>query len=40
MGIVGILLTKKVANETVTLDFSFLKKLIPKTWQQTEEPND
>lgn len=40
MGIVGILLTKKVANETVTLDFSFLKKLIPKTWQQTEEAND
>lgn len=40
MGVVGILLTKKVANETVTLDFSFLKKLIPKTWQQTEEAND
>ncbi len=37
MGIVGILLTKKVANETVTLDFSFLKKLIPKAWQETEE---
>jgi lipopolysaccharide export system permease protein len=37
MGIVGILLTKKVANETVTLDFSFFKKFIPKTWQQTEE---
>lgn len=37
MGIVGILLTKKVANETVTLDFSFLKKLIPKVWQETEE---
>ncbi|MCK9212477.1 MAG: LptF/LptG family permease, partial [Ignavibacteriaceae bacterium] len=37
MGIVGILLTKKVANETVTLDFSFFKKLIPKAWQETEE---
>lgn len=37
MGVVGILLTKKVANETVTLDFSFFKKFIPKTWQQSEE---
>lgn len=37
MGIVGILLTKKVANETVTLDFSFFKKFIPKVWQQPEE---
>ncbi|MCK9424811.1 MAG: LptF/LptG family permease [Ignavibacteriaceae bacterium] len=37
MGLVGILLTKKVANETVTLDFSFFKKLIPKAWQEPEE---
>ena len=37
MGLVGILLTKKVANETVTLDFSFFKKLIPKVWQQPED---
>ena len=37
MGIVGALLTYKVAKETVTLDFSFLKKFIPKTWQQPEE---
>jgi len=37
MGLVGILLTKKVANETVTLDLSFFKKLIPKAWQQPED---
>lgn len=37
MGVVGILLTNKVAKETVTLDFSFFKKLIPKTWQQPED---
>jgi len=37
MGLIGILLTKKVANETVTLDFSFFKKFIPKTWQQPDE---
>jgi lipopolysaccharide export system permease protein len=37
MGVVGILLTKKVANETVTLDFSFFKKFIPKVWQAPEE---
>ena len=37
MGIVGALLTYKVAKETVTLDFSFFKKFIPKTWQQPEE---
>jgi len=37
MGIIGILLTKKVANETVTLDFSFFKKFIPKVWQAPEE---
>jgi len=37
MGFVGIMLTAKVAKETVTLDFSFFKKLIPKAWRQSEE---
>jgi lipopolysaccharide export system permease protein len=34
MGFLGILLTYRVAKESITLDFSFLQKLIPKNWRQ------
>ncbi|GAB4131395.1 MAG: LptF/LptG family permease [Ignavibacteriales bacterium] len=37
LGILGIWLTIKSARESVTLDFSFLSKLIPKTWRQPRE---
>jgi lipopolysaccharide export system permease protein len=33
LGIFGIILTVKTARETVTLDFSFLQKFIPKNWR-------
>jgi len=33
----GIILTLKVAKETVTLDFSFFKKLVPKIWLAPQE---
>ncbi len=39
IGIAGIILTIKTVRETVTLNFSFFKKLIPKQWQP-EESND
>ncbi len=37
LGITGILLTIKSVKETVTLNFSFLKKLIPKQLRNEEE---
>lgn len=37
IGIIGIILTYLSVRESVTLDFSFLKKLVPKYfWQETE----
>lgn len=36
MGALGVLLTYKSMKETVTLEFDFLKKLIPKNWRSTE----
>ncbi|HOJ17920.1 MAG: YjgP/YjgQ family permease [Ignavibacteriales bacterium] len=33
----GIILTLRVAKETVTLDFSFFKKFIPKNWLAPQE---
>lgn len=38
--ILGIILTVKSARERITLNFDFLKKLIPKSWQATEEENE
>ncbi len=35
--IVGILLTTKTVQETVILNFNFLKKLIPKQWRTPQE---
>ncbi len=37
IGIMGILLTMKSVQETITLEFNWLKKIIPKTWRQQEE---
>ncbi len=36
MGALGILLTYKSLKETVTLDFDFLKRFMPKTWRAVE----
>jgi len=37
LGIFGIWLVIKSAKETVTLDFSFFNKFIPKSWRQVKE---
>jgi lipopolysaccharide export system permease protein len=37
MGTLGLLLTYRSAKETVTLEFGFVKKLIPKHWRSQEE---
>ncbi|MCX7797273.1 MAG: LptF/LptG family permease [Melioribacter sp.] len=37
LGILGIILTIKCAREKITLDFSFIKKYIPKSWIKPEE---
>jgi lipopolysaccharide export system permease protein len=37
IGAAGILLTMKSVRETITLEFGWLRKLVPKTWQQQEE---
>lgn len=37
IGIAGIILTYKTVKESVILDFSFLKKFIPKSWLQQDE---
>ena len=33
LGVVGIYLTYKVANENVIIDWSWFSKLIPKSWR-------
>jgi lipopolysaccharide export system permease protein len=42
LGIFGIILTVKTARETITLDFTFLQRLIPKNWriQKDETENN
>ena len=40
IGAAGILLTMKSARETITLEFNWFKKLIPKTWRSQEENVD
>ena len=37
LGIAGILLTTKTVQETVQLNFNFLKKLLPKQWRNFSE---
>lgn len=37
LGAIGILLTMKSVRETVTLEFSWFQKFIPKTWRSQEE---
>lgn len=36
IGIAGIILTYKTNKETVTINFTFFKKLIPKTWRMPD----
>lgn len=38
MAAAGILLTMRSARETVTLEFDWFKRFVPKTWQSQEEP--
>ena len=37
IGAAGILLTMKTVRETIFLDFSWLKKFVPKAWRSQEE---
>ncbi len=37
IAIIGILLTMKSARESITLEFDWLKKLIPKAWKSQED---
>ena len=39
LGGIGILLIMKSVRETITLEFDWLKKLLPKSWRSEEEPN-
>ena len=40
LGIIGIILVIKSARETITLDFDFLLKLIPRSWKSQTENNE
>ena len=40
LGIAGIFLTYKTVKETVTLDFSWTKKLLPKQWREIQEKEE
>ena len=40
LGIAGIFLTYKTVKETVTLDFSWVKKLLPKQWREIQEKEE
>jgi lipopolysaccharide export system permease protein len=40
IGIAGIILTYKTVKETVTLDFSWIKKLLPKIWREIQEKEE
>jgi lipopolysaccharide export system permease protein len=40
LSIAGIILTTKTVQETIILNFNFLKKLIPKQWRNLSQDND
>lgn len=40
IGIAGIILTYRTVKESVILDFSSLKKFIPKSWLQQNQPEE
>jgi lipopolysaccharide export system permease protein len=40
LGIAGIILTYKTVKETVTLDFSWIKKFLPKQWREIQEKEE
>jgi lipopolysaccharide export system permease protein len=40
IGIAGLILTYKTVKETVTLDFSWLKKLLPRIWREIQEKEE
>jgi hypothetical protein len=37
LGSAGLFLTYRSVQETITIRFEFLKKLIPKRWRTAEE---
>ncbi len=40
IGVAGIILTYKAVQESVTINFDFLKKIIPKNWRPQDEENN
>jgi lipopolysaccharide export system permease protein len=40
LAILGIFLTLKAARETITINFSFIQKIIPKNWRMPQEENE
>ncbi len=40
LGIAGIILTYRTVRETVTLDFSWIKKFMPKQWREIQEKEE
>ncbi|MFZ0452389.1 MAG: LptF/LptG family permease [Ignavibacteriaceae bacterium] len=40
LGMAGIFLTYKTVKETITLDFSWIKKLLPKQWREIQEKEE
>ena len=40
LGIAGIILTYRTVKETVTLDFSWIKKFMPKQWREIQEKEE
>ena len=40
LGAAGVLLTMKSVRETITLEFDWVKKVIPKAWRTQEEPTE
>ncbi len=40
LGAIGIFLAFRTNKESVVIDFSFLRKLVPKQWRNTEEISD
>jgi lipopolysaccharide export system permease protein len=40
LGIAGVILTIRTVKETVTLDFSFIKKILPKQWREMQQQEE
>ena len=40
LSVAGIILTTKTIQETILINFNFLKKLIPKHWRMLSQDNE